>query len=199
MHMERPKHSITLADIKQREDETLKSYLDRFNAAAVGVGKPDPTFIHMVVVKGLRKNTAFHTSLTKTKSKDLRDFYRRAEKYLRLEASLAEGSGNGGVREELQRINAEERNDHPNEQGKRKAADDKSQGQSGRKKFRPGKSRFTTYTDLMDTVENVFLGTQNVLPYKRPPRGRKPKRICNLGSSVGSIARGDMTLMNADI
>ena len=124
--MERPKHSITLADIKQPEDESLKSYLDRFNAAAVGVRRPDPALVHMAVVKGLRKNTAFHTSLSKTESKDLQDFYRRAEKYLRLEASLAKGSGSGAVNEELPKAGVKEKNNHPNGHGKRKATDDKA-------------------------------------------------------------------------
>ena len=94
--------------------------------------------------------------------KDLRDFYRRAEKYLRLEASLAEGFGNGGANEELPRVNVEERNDLPNEQGKRKAADSRPQGLNGRKKFRPGRSKFTTYTDLTDTVENLLGYTECV-------------------------------------
>ena len=124
MHMERPKHSISLADIKQRENETLKSYLDRFNAAAVGVRKPDSVLVHMAVVKGLRKNTAFHTSLTKTESKDLRDFYRRAEKYLRLEASLAEGCAHIPRNEELLKSEKEEKDDRPGGKGKRMACDD---------------------------------------------------------------------------
>lgn len=69
--MERLKHSIMLANIKQREDESLKSYLDRLNAKIVGVRKPDPAFVHKAVVKGLRRNTAFHISITKIEYKDL--------------------------------------------------------------------------------------------------------------------------------
>ena len=59
VHMVQPKDPITLTDVKQRDGETLVSYLTRFNAAAAAVTKPDERLLHMAVVAGLNNRTKF--------------------------------------------------------------------------------------------------------------------------------------------
>lgn len=80
---------------------------------------------------------------------------------------MTEWSTSEAVDEEIPKVGSEDKDDNHNGKGKRKADDGKTpQWRNGQKKFCPRGSRFTTYTDLTDTVENVFLATQNTLPYK---------------------------------
>lgn len=100
---------------------------------AAGVRNPDPALVYIVVVKGQRKNTAFHTSLTKKESRDLQDIYRRVEKYLRLEASLAKGSTSRKVDKKIPKVESEDKDNNPNGKGKKMADDGGSpQGRHGR-------------------------------------------------------------------
>lgn len=57
IHMVQPKDLITLTDVKQRDGETLVSYLTTFNAAAAVVTQPDDRLLHMAVVAGVNKRT----------------------------------------------------------------------------------------------------------------------------------------------
>lgn len=96
VHIEQPKDVITLTDIKQRNDESLKNYITRSNTAATIVQKPDPTLVHMAIVIGVKKGTELYKSLTKMKTRNLSKFYKREDKYLRLKASKAEGGASSG-------------------------------------------------------------------------------------------------------
>lgn len=79
VHMVQHKDPITLTNIKQRDGESLLSYLTWFNVAAAAVKRPDDRLVHMAVVAGVNKRTKFSRDLTKKKSRDLNDFFVRAE------------------------------------------------------------------------------------------------------------------------
>lgn len=71
VHMKQPKDTIILADIKQRDDELLKSYITRLNKAAAIVQKSNPALVHMVIMMGIKKGTKLYKSLTKIKTRNL--------------------------------------------------------------------------------------------------------------------------------
>lgn len=75
--MERPKDVNPLADIKQKDNEYLRSYIALFNVIVAVVRKPYPTIVHMAIFLGAREETRFYDSLMKTKTKNLKDFYKR--------------------------------------------------------------------------------------------------------------------------
>lgn len=49
VHIVQPKDVISLTDIKQRDKESLLSYLTRFNIAVAAVKKPDERLPHMAI------------------------------------------------------------------------------------------------------------------------------------------------------
>ena len=53
------------------------------------------------------------------------------------------------------------------------------------RKFRPG-ARFNSYTPLNDTVENIYLATQQELKYKRPLFRKESRTMMKSGNSVAS-------------
>lgn len=72
----------------------MKNYITRFNTAAVR--KQDPTLVHIAIIIGVRKGIKLYISFTKTKPGNLSEFYKRADKYLRFEASKAKRGASSG-------------------------------------------------------------------------------------------------------
>jgi len=87
VHHEKMKDAISLADIKQGENELLRDYVKRFNHAAARVKGADEKLMHYALIAGVRKGTAFAQKLLMKKTEDLQDFYEKAEHYMRLEES----------------------------------------------------------------------------------------------------------------
>ena len=84
----RYKRSTTcLMSIKQREDETLRSYITRFNKEALSVDKTDDKILAATFINGLRKGK-FLFSLYKNDSKTMSEVLYRATKYMNVEDAL---------------------------------------------------------------------------------------------------------------
>ncbi|XP_063948134.1 uncharacterized protein LOC108216938 [Daucus carota subsp. sativus] len=84
----------TLANIKQKEGETLHAYFKRFNAESSNVrGATDETLKSFLVV-GLRVGTDFWKHLQGNDPKSLADLYARAEAYKNVEQPPAESRKN---------------------------------------------------------------------------------------------------------
>ena len=127
--------------IKQREDETLRSYISRFNKEALSIDEVDDKILVAAFTNGLRKGK-FLFSLYKNDPKTMLEVLYRATKYMNIEDALS-------AREEKPR--------------KRERQDDIRQGQ-GRKKARmrdrrdercpkPPGGRFTSFTPLTAPVD----------------------------------------------
>lgn len=71
VHISRSKNLMTLSRVKQRFEETLRSYLTRFNAIATIVDKLDPSIILMAVVFGVASKIDFKIALEGDPSMDL--------------------------------------------------------------------------------------------------------------------------------
>ena len=81
------KSTACLMSIKQREDETLRSYIARFNKEALSIDEADNKILVAAFTNGLRKGK-FLFSLYKTDPKTMLDVLYRAIKYMNAEDEL---------------------------------------------------------------------------------------------------------------
>ena len=73
--------------IRQWEDETLRSYIARFNREALSIDEVDDKILVTAFMNGLRKGK-FLFSLYKNNSKTMLDVLYRATKYMNVEDTL---------------------------------------------------------------------------------------------------------------
>ena len=74
-------------NIKQREDETLRSYITCFNKEALSIDETDDKILMVAFTNGLRKGK-FLFSLYKNDPKIMSDVLYRATKYMNAEETL---------------------------------------------------------------------------------------------------------------
>ena len=78
-----------LMSIKQREDETLRSYITRFNKEALSIDEVDDKILVVAFTNGLRKGKfLFLFSLYKNDPKIMSEVLYRATKYMNTEDAL---------------------------------------------------------------------------------------------------------------
>ena len=168
VHIVRPKNVMTLTSMKQWKGESLRDFLTRFNAAVASVDRPDPSMVLMAAVSEIADNSDFKISLERDPPRDLGEFYHEAERFLRQEDAQAERvgreaeayavRGGGPSREDLSK----------DDKGKRK-----TNGNGGTSKKPRRESKFSSYTDLTETLERIYLDTRGRLQYRRPAK-REP-------------------------
>ena len=73
--------------IKQQEDETLRSYIARFNKEALSINETDDKILVVTFTNKLRKGK-FLLSLYKNYSKTMSDVLYKATKYMNTEDAL---------------------------------------------------------------------------------------------------------------
>ena len=81
------KSTACLMSIKQREDETQRSYIARFNKKALSIDETDDKILVAAFTNGLRKDKVLF-SLYKNKLKTMSDVLYRATKYMNAEDAL---------------------------------------------------------------------------------------------------------------
>ena len=81
------KSTTCLVSIKQREDETLRSYIARFNKEVLSIDEVDDKILVAAFTKGLRKGK-FLFSLYKNDPKTMSNVLYRATKYMNAEDAL---------------------------------------------------------------------------------------------------------------
>ena len=81
------KSTACLVSIKQREDETLRSYITRFNKEALSIDETDDKILIVAFTNELR-NGKFLFSLYKNDSKTMSDVFYRVTKYMNAEDAL---------------------------------------------------------------------------------------------------------------
>ena len=81
------KSTAYLMNIKQREDETLRSYITRFNKEALSIDEADDKILVATFTNGLLKGK-FLFSLYKNDPKTMSDVLYRATKYMNAEDAL---------------------------------------------------------------------------------------------------------------
>ena len=141
----RYKRSTTcLMSIKQREDETLRSYMTRFNKEALSIDEADDKIL-VAFTNGLRKGK-FLFSLYKNDPKTMPEVLYRATKYMNAEDALL-------AREEKP-IKRERLEDTRQDQGRKKP---RTGDKRDERRPKPPGGRFTNFTPLNAPLDQVLM------------------------------------------
>ena len=139
------KSTACLISIKQREDETLRSYITRFNKEALSIDEADDKILVATFTNGLRKGK-FLFSLYKNDPKTMSEVLYKATKYMNAKDALLA------------------REDKPR---KRERLEDACQVHGGKKprtgdrrdenRSKPPRGRFTSFTPLNAPLDQVLM------------------------------------------
>ncbi|XP_065635168.1 uncharacterized protein LOC136069943 [Quercus suber] len=130
------KSTACLMSIKQREDETLRSYITRFNKEALSIDEADDKILVATFTNGLRKGK-FLFSLYKNDPKTMSEVLYRATKYMNAEDALQPQEEKPGKRERPKDIRQDQRWKKPRTGDRRDERCSKHPG-----------GRFTSFTPL---------------------------------------------------
>ena len=157
----------------------------------------------MAAISGVRCETPFWDKIQKDECKTLQEFYRRADKIMRLEttreAVLAGRSTLAEVSREIVPTRKSQSTNKDKDNKKRKNGDRQRSPDAHQKKAkspdqrvtRPSSSKYNNFTDLMRSREDVFLATEHTGVYKQSDtiRGDRSKRnqnkYCRYHQDVG--------------
>ena len=139
------KSTACLMSIKQREDETLRSYMTRFNKEALSIDEADDKILVAAFTNGLRKGK-FLFSLYKNDPNTMSEVLYRATKYMNAEDALLAKEDKPRKREKLEYA----RQDH---RGKKPRMGDKRD----EKRSKPLGGRFTSFTPLNTPLDQVLM------------------------------------------
>jgi hypothetical protein len=84
----RKKPAQQLMTIKQGPQESLRSYLLRFNQERLAAETQNEQFIHCAIYQGIRKDGALMADLARRPAERLQEFYDRAEEFVNQEETL---------------------------------------------------------------------------------------------------------------
>ncbi|XP_065618758.1 uncharacterized protein LOC136062938 [Quercus suber] len=131
--------------IKQREDETLRSYIARFNKEALSIDEADDKILVAAFTNGLKKGK-FLFSLYKNDPKTMSDMLYRATKYMNAEDAL--------LAYEEKPKKKERQEDTRQERGRKMAriGERRKDRQS-----KPSIGRFTNFTPLTTPINQVLM------------------------------------------
>ncbi|XP_065638023.1 uncharacterized protein LOC136071090 [Quercus suber] len=139
------KSTACLMSIKQREDETLRSYIARFNKEALSIDEVDDKILVAAFTNGLRKGK-FLFSLYKNDPKTMPDVLYRATKYMNTEDALL-------AREEKPK-KRERQEDAREERGRKMARTGERRDD---RRSEPPTGRFTSFTPLTVPIDQVLM------------------------------------------
>ncbi|XP_030941782.1 uncharacterized protein LOC115966754 [Quercus lobata] len=134
-----------LMSIKQREDETLRSYITRFNKEALSIDKTDDKILIAAFTNGLRKGK-FLFFLYKNDPKTMTDVLYRATKYMNAEDAL--------LAHEEKPKKRERQEDTRQDRGRKVA---RTGDQRDERHPRPPTGKFTNFTPLTAPIDQVLM------------------------------------------
>ena len=177
------KSTAYLMSIKQREDETLWSYISRFNKEALSIDEANDKILVAAFTNGLQKGK-FLFSLYKNDPKTMSEVLYRATKYMNAKDALS-------AREEKPK-KRERQDDIQQDQGRKKARMGDRRDESCPKP--PGR-RFTSFTPLTASVDQVLIQIKDeeALTYpgklKGDPNRRSKDKYCRFHQDHGQLLR----------
>ena len=139
------KSTACLMSIKQREDETLRSYITRFNREALSINEDDDKILVAAFTNGLRKGK-FLFSLYKNDSKTMSEVLYRATKYMNAEDTLLAREDKPRKRERLE--------DALQDQGRKKP---RTGDRRDERRSKPPGGRFTCFTPSNAPLDQVLM------------------------------------------
>ncbi|XP_065629689.1 uncharacterized protein LOC136067559 [Quercus suber] len=131
--------------IRQREDETLRSYITRFNKEALSVDEADDKILVAAFTNGLQKGK-FLFSLYKNDPKTMSEVLYRATKYMNAEDALQ-------AREEKPKKRERQEDARPDQGRKRPRTGDRRD----ERRSKPPGGRFTSFTPLTAPIDQVLM------------------------------------------
>ena len=131
--------------IKQREDETLRSYITRFNKEALSIDEADDKILVATFTNGLRKGK-FLFSLYKNDPKTMFEVLYRATKYMNAEDALLARKDKPRKMERLE--------DARQDQGRKKP---RTGDRHDERHSKPPRGRFTSFTPLNSLLNQVLM------------------------------------------
>ena len=139
------KSTACLMSIKQREDETLRSYITRFNKEALSIDEADDKILVAAFTNGLRKGK-FLFSLYKNDLKTMSEVFYRATKYMNVEDALQAREEKPRKREKLE--------DARQDKGRKKL---RTRERRDERRPKPPGGRFTSFTPLNAPLYQVLM------------------------------------------
>ena len=131
--------------IRQRKEETLRSYISRFNKEALSIDEADDKILVVAFTNGLRKGK-FLFFLYKNDPKTMSEMLYRATKYMNAEDALL-------ARDEKPK-KRERQEDTRQDQGHKKAQTGDLRDE---RHPRPQGGRFTSFTPLTVPIDQVLM------------------------------------------
>ena len=131
--------------IRQREDETLRSYIACFNKEALSIDEADDKIFLVAFTNELRKDK-FLFSLYKNDLKTMLDVLYRATKYMNVENAL--------LAHEEMRKKRERQEDMRQDKGQKMARMGERRDD---RRSKPPTSRFTSFTPLTTPIDQVLM------------------------------------------
>ena len=166
-------------NIKQREDETLRSYITRFNKEALSINEANDKILVATFTNGLRKGK-FIFSLYKNDPKTMSDVLYRATKYMNAEDALL-------AREEKPR-KRERQEDTRQDRGQKMA---RTGEQREDRHSKPPIGKFTSFTPLTAPINQVLMQIKDkealkfLSKLKRDPSKRSRDNYCRFHRGHG--------------
>ena len=139
------KSTACLMNIKQRKDETLTSYITRFNKKALSIDEADDKILVAAFTNGLRKDK-FLFSLYKNDPKTMSDVLYKATKYMNAKDALL-------AREDKPR-KRERQEDTRQERGRKMARIGERRDD---RRSKPPIRRFASFTPLTAPIDQVLI------------------------------------------
>ncbi|XP_065639129.1 uncharacterized protein LOC136071578 [Quercus suber] len=139
------KSTACLMSIKQRDEETLRSYITRFNKEALSIEEADDKILVAAFTNGLRKGK-FLFSLYKNDPKTMSEVLYRATKYMNAEDALLAREDKLRKRERQEEARQDQGQKRP------KTGDRKDERRS-----KPPGERFTSFTPLTAPIDQVLM------------------------------------------
>ena len=166
------KSTTCLMSIKQREDETLRSYITHFNKEALSIDEADDKILVAAFTNGLRKGK-FLFSLYKNDPKTMSEVLYRATKYMNAEDALLAREEKPRKRERLEDARQDQGRKKPRTRDRRDERHPKAPG-----------GRFTSFTPLNAPFDQVLMQIKDegilTIPgkLKNDPSKRSRNKYC---------------------
>ncbi|XP_062119251.1 uncharacterized protein LOC133833001 [Humulus lupulus] len=176
-----------LVDIKHKDNEPLKDYIQRIMREATRVKSLSGDGKLIAINSRVKVKSLFWINLKRKSARTTKEFFDRAEEFIKLEEAkrkvdnptqVATKQGKTGLGNTT---NPVEGGKNGAKNGKRSNGAGSSGNQNDNKKPKTPEQpkpreyipKFTTYSILLKTRAYVFNATQVVVPYRRPPPMRK--------------------------
>ncbi|XP_074374423.1 uncharacterized protein LOC141714827 [Apium graveolens] len=181
----------TLANVRQRENESLISYFKRFNAESTSVRGTSDEALQSFLIAGLRVGSDFWKHLQGKDPATLADVFALAESFKAIEQSLAEVQL---ISQSSQRSKGRKRDRSPSPRYKRSSrSPDRINTASTRRGWSPPSNydyRTSWYTPLVASIEHIYEVNKNKGLFRKPEalsswQSKDKKIYCEYHESSG--------------